>query len=277
MVLKMDYILIENLEVYANHGVFKEENALGQKFIVSAKLYLELEEAGKNDDLEMTVNYAKVCEFITSYLKNNTFKLIEAAADHVSKELLLKFSQVTAVDLSIKKPWAPIGLPLEYVSVNISRKWHEAYLSIGSNMGDKKQYLDNAVRSLGAGDVLVEKVSDYIETKAYGVTDQDDFLNGAVKIRTLLSPMDLLDKINIIEIENGRVRKEHWGPRTLDIDILFYDDLIVDNEKLTIPHIDMANREFVLKPMCQLNKFYIHPVYQKTVSKMYEELTERCE
>lgn len=273
----MDYILIENLEVYANHGVFKEENALGQKFIVSAKLYLELEEAGKNDDLEMTVNYAKVCEFITSYLKNNTFKLIEAAADHVSKELLLKFSQVTAVDLSIKKPWAPIGLPLEYVSVNISRKWHEVYLSIGSNMGDKKQYLDNAVRSLGAGDILVEKVSDYIETKAYGVTDQDDFLNGAVKIRTLLSPMDLLDKINRIEIENGRVRKEHWGPRTLDIDILFYDDLIVDNEKLTIPHIDMANREFVLKPMCQLNKFYIHPVYQKTVSKMYEELTERCE
>ena len=269
----MDWIYIKDLEVFAKHGVFPEENVLGQKFLVSAALGTSTREAGQKDDLTKSIHYGEVSHFISRFLKEHTFKLLEAAAEKLAEELLLKIDRLESVRLEIKKPWAPIGLPLETVSVEIERSWHTAYIALGSNMGDKKAYLDPGVEGLRqTKGCRVLAVSDYLATEPYGVTDQDEFLNGAMKIRTLLPPHELLDRLHEIEQEAGRERIIRWGPRTLDLDILLYDDLILDDEELHIPHIEMYKRDFVLEPLCQIAPYMRHPVCNRTVQELLEAL-----
>ena len=103
-------------------------------------------------------------------------------------------------------------------------------------------------------------VSDYIETEPYGYVDQDKFLNGAATIETLLSPEDLLAFLHRIEEKADRKREIHWGPRTLDLDILLYDDVCIHTKDLIVPHIDMCNRMFVLEPLMQIAPGLVHPV-----------------
>ena len=110
-----------------------------------------------------------------------------------------------SVELEIRKPWAPIGLPLQYVSVRITRGWHQAYIALGSNMGDRLAYLTGAVEALGKlRECRVGRVSGFIETPPYGVTDQADFLNGCLEIKTLFTPEELLDGLHEIEAAAGR-------------------------------------------------------------------------
>ncbi|MDM8162837.1 dihydroneopterin aldolase [Collinsella intestinalis] len=116
-----DKILIEGLEVFANHGVYPAENELGQKFVVSATLYTSLAHAGTADDLGASINYGEVCHTIDAYLRAHTFKLIEAAAEATAERLLADYPALIAVRLRIAKPWAPIGLPLSSVAVEIER------------------------------------------------------------------------------------------------------------------------------------------------------------
>lgn len=116
-----DKILIEGLEVFANHGVYPAENELGQKFVVSATLYTSLAHAGTTDDLGASINYGEVCHTIDAYLRAHTFKLIEAAAEATAQRLLADYPALIAVRLRIAKPWAPIGLPLSSVAVEIER------------------------------------------------------------------------------------------------------------------------------------------------------------
>ena len=267
---------IENLEVFANHGMFEEEVNLGQKFLVSAKMYFDMSAAGKEDDLTKSVDYSKVCADITKWMKTNSCRLIETVAERLSDKLLMDYPIVKAVDVTVKKPWAPIGLPLECVSITISRRWHTVYLSIGSNMGDKKKYLENGIRFIEKDEkVRVVATSTFFETKPYGNTDQDDFLNAAVKIETLLNPHELLALLQKAENAAKRVHKEHWGPRTLDMDIIFYDDIVLEDADLVIPHSDMANREFVLGPLNEIAPNAYHPVLCKTVRVLLGELVSQ--
>lgn len=148
----------------------------------------------------------------------------------------------------------------------------QAILSIGSNMGDRQEYIDGALAQLEekAGHIL--SVSDVIETKAYGYTDQADFLNLALIIDTDLTPRQLLETIHEIEADLDRVRIIRWGPRTIDIDIVFYEDQIIDEEDLHIPHIDFARRRFVLQPICQIAPDFIDPRSGKRMDLLLEEL-----
>ena len=109
----MDKISIRGLEVFANHGVFKEENVLGQKFIVNAELVCDTRSAGKEDNLEKSVNYAEVCNLITKVMRNNTFKLIEAAAENIAEKILLEYDLIREVTITLKKPWAPIMMSVD--------------------------------------------------------------------------------------------------------------------------------------------------------------------
>lgn len=264
-----DCITINDLEIYAKHGVLPEENSLGQKFLVSATMYMDTTRAGLSDDIDDSVNYADVCSFITNYLTDNTFKLLEAAAENLATQILLSYPLISKIDIEIKKPWAPIGLPVKYVSVKISRGWHIAYIALGSNMGDKEKYLNDAITMINDNDMcMVNKVSSFIITKPYGYTDQDDFLNGAIKIQTLYSPKMLLEFLNKIEAKAERVRDIHWGPRTLDLDIIFYDDIVMSDDTLTIPHPEMHKRDFVLVPLKEIAGNHIHPFLFKTVNEL---------
>lgn len=270
-----DQIKIQDLEVFANHGVFPEENTLGQKFLISAVLYTDTRKAGQSDDLKASIHYGEVSAFINRYLKSHTFKLLERAAEALAEELLLHTLGLEKVCLEIKKPWAPIGLPLKTVSVKIERGWHTAYIALGSNLGNREQYIKDAVKALDTvRGCSVEKVSSLIETPPYGVTDQADFLNGCLKLRTLLSPGELLTELHRIEQEAGRERIIRWGPRTLDLDIIFYDDLVWESDDLCIPHVEMHKRLFVLEPLCEIAPYKRHPVYGKTVWEMKEEIYE---
>ena len=271
----MDKIKIENLEIFANHGVFPEENKLGQKFIVSATLYTDTRKAGKTDDLAASIHYGEVSQFIDTYVRQNTFRLLERLAESLAEQLLLQVAHLEKVVIEVKKPWAPIGLPLETVSVEIERGWHTAYIALGSNIGNKQQFLNEAVEALQKIDGCnVTKISDYLVTEPYGVTDQDEFLNGCLEMRTLLTPRELLDELHRIEQEAGRERKIHWGPRTLDLDILLYDDCVIQEPDFCVPHVDMQNRDFVLKPLCQIAPYKRHPVYGWTVSEMLANLAK---
>ena len=268
-----DQIKITDLEVFANHGVFSEENKLGQKFLVSAVLYTDTRKAGKTDDLTASIHYGEVSAFITKYMKEHTYQLLERVAETLAEEMLKSISGLCKIDLEIKKPWAPVGLPLKTVSVKISREWHTTYIALGSNIGDTETYLNEAVEKIGQiPTCTVEKVSSYLVTEPYGVTDQPDFLNACLKMRTLLYPEELLKELNRIEKEAGRERIIHWGPRTLDLDILLYDDIVLEEDDLCIPHVEMHKRSFVLEPLAEIAPYKRHPVYGKTVREMLEEI-----
>ena len=264
-----DEIHIEDLEVYANHGVFPEETKLGQRFLVSLTMYVNTRHAGRTDCLENSINYGDVCVFITRFMKENTYKLIEAAAENLAEALFRHYSLLHGLTLELNKPWAPIGLPLKTVSVKITRFWHTAYIGLGSNLGDKKAYLDQAVESLNElFGCHVEKVSSYLVTEPYGGVEQDDFLNACLILKTLLSPQELLESLHKIEQAAHRERIVHWGPRTLDLDILMYDDVVLETDDLIIPHVEMHLRDFVLKPLQEIAPNKRHPVYQKTVTQL---------
>ena len=271
--MKYDEINIKTLQVFANHGVYPEENILGQRFDISLTMRVDARPAGKKDDLELSVNYGEVSSFITVFMKNNTYKLIEAVAENLAEELLLKYDLVKSLKLTVAKPWAPVGLPLETVSVTVERGWQDVYLSLGSNMGDKKAYLDTAIDELNKlRGCVVEKVAGYLETEPYGGVEQDDFLNTCVKIRTFIPPRELLDSIHEIEAKAGRERIVHWGPRTLDIDILMYGNEIIDEDDFVVPHIEMHKRQFVLDPLSEIAPHKIHPLHKKSVIQLKEEL-----
>ena len=117
----MDKIEIRDLEIFANHGVFPEETALGQKFVVSAVMYTETRPAGLADDLSASINYGEVSHMITDFLQKNTYKLLEAAVENLAELLLLSLPLLKKITLRIEKPWAPVGLPLKTVAVEITR------------------------------------------------------------------------------------------------------------------------------------------------------------
>ncbi len=272
----MDEIIIENLQVFAYHGVHENEKQNGQIFLVSAVLYQDLPLAGKTDELQKTTNYGAVARFIEEYTRTKRFDLIESLAESLATEILVRFSLVNKISIEIKKPEAPVELTFDYFSVKITRAWHRVYLSVGSNMGDKRAYIEDAIRLLGEDekikDVLTSKL---IVTKPYGGVVQDDFLNGAVSLLTLYTPEELLARLHEIEANGHRERTLRWGPRTIDLDILLYDDLVMNSSDLTIPHIDMHNREFVLKPLAEIAPFAVHPVYNASIVQLLNKLSEK--
>lgn len=270
---KWDEIRIDNLEVYAHHGVFPEEKEKGQPFFVNLVLYTDTRKAGQRDDLTLSTHYGEVCHLVTEWMQQHTCDLIETVAENLAAEVLGCFPLVRALDVEIRKPQAPIGLPFESVSVKIHRGWHRVYVALGSNMGDRKKYLQMGVDAMEARqDIRLEKVSSWRQTAPYGGVEQADFLNGVMEIRTLLTPRELLEYLHEVEQGADRKREVHWGPRTLDLDILLYDDLVMESEELIIPHVDMQNRDFVLGPMAEIAPWVRHPVLGLTMGQMYAQL-----
>lgn len=152
-----------------------------------------------------------------------------------------------------------------------------AFLSLGSNKGDRLSHIQQAVNFLSQDNSIeVRATSSFYETEPWGKKDQPWFVNAVIAIRTDLSPVELLRVCQNIEATLGRNRtnEEHWGERAIDIDILFYDDLIFSNEILTIPHKYVHKRAFALVPMLEIKAGYVHPVLKKTIEEIHQELDD---
>lgn len=270
----MDKIYINDLKIFAYHGVFTHENQNGQNFYVNAVLDVDTEQAGITDELTYSVDYGSVCELIKKIMTEHVYQLIETVAQAVATGILCNYKLVKSVEIEIKKPEAPIDMEFNSVSVKIKRSWHTVIIALGSNMGDSKAYIKNAIHQLRENAYISDlKQSELIITKPYGYTEQNNFLNGAVLCQTVYSPHGLLKFMQSIENKAGRTREIHWGSRTLDLDLIFYDDKIIHDSELIIPHPDMHNREFVLKPIAELAPNYYHPVLKQTVTQLLERLT----
>ena len=150
-----------------------------------------------------------------------------------------------------------------------------AYIALGSNLGDKEKNLRRALLLLTQQGVEVVRVSSFLSTEPYGVIDQPQFLNAVACVRTSLAPLALLDVLLATELAMGRVRLRHWGERNIDLDLLLYEDVVLDTPRLRLPHPDMQNRDFVLLPLAEIAPELKHPTLQKTIYELKENLMNR--
>ena len=142
------------------------------------------------------------------------------------------------------------------------------YLLTGGNVGNRQQYLQESANLIEARCGKIMRRSSIYETAAWGKTDQAAFLNQALELSTMLSPDDLMKELLNIEQQQGRERTEKYGARTIDIDILLFNKDIIDTALVTIPHIQMASRRFVLEPLNEIAPDYLHPVLKKTIAQL---------
>ena len=199
-----DYISIRGLEVFAYHGVFESEKELGQRYKINLKIGTRTQRAGLNDDLEETIDYGALAKEVSENFSRKSFDLIEAAAEDTAIFILANYKSIEEVYVRVIKPYTPVRESIDEVAVEIFRKKSKAYIGLGGNIGNREENLNNALNLIDESKYMkILKRSSIYETKAWGVTDQADFLNMAIKIETVLTPRELLRELNNIEEELG--------------------------------------------------------------------------
>lgn len=267
----MDSIIVKGLKFYAKHGVLDGEKEMGQFFSLDIKFYLDT--VNSDDEISKTVHYGQLSNEAVKFCSTTRFDLIETLVNKLATYLLLKYPLIEKIDLTLHKPHAPITEIFEDVLINIVRERVICYLALGSNLGDTTSNLDSVKKAIENNpNIELIKSSSYITTPPYGVLDQPDFLNAVIKIKTIFSITQLLDFTQSLEKNAKRVKLRHWGERTLDVDILFYSDIVFFSDNLIIPHPQIALRSFVLKPMCEIEPFFIHPILKKDMRTLLSEI-----
>lgn len=151
-----------------------------------------------------------------------------------------------------------------------------AYIGLGSNVGDQFAFLQNAIDKIEeSSNYQILKLSSVYESVPLGNSDQNNYLNAALKLKTDLDYLELFHFIKNIETEIGRIKTQKWGPREIDLDLLFFNELIFSNDFITLPHKDIINRDFVIQPLCEIEPELIHPGYNEILHSFLDKLSER--
>lgn len=250
-----DRIEINGLRVTAVVGALEHERQAAQPLQIDLSLDVDLHDAGRSDELSETVHYGDVTEQVARLVTESKDILLERLAERIA-ETVLRFDRVDAVDVTVTKLRPPIPAVVENTAVRVHRSVaeaglhpvdrHTAILALGSNLGDREGYLRFAVDELGP---VLAQSHVYETAPVGGPDDQGAYLNMVIVVETSLDPFALLRRCNRVEAAALRQRVVHWGPRTLDVDVLFYDDVTIDSPELIVPHPRIEERRFVLSPL----------------------------
>lgn len=250
----MDYILLSKMRFFGHTGCFEEEKLNGQTFYVTVKLGFNSILGSYTDKLTDTINYAEVYDICKNIVTSFSNDLIEYLAGSIADKILDFDSRIEEVEVTVSKPEAPVDGDFETMAVTINRtKKEKVYLSLGSNIGDKKANLKEAVRLIKENPRITDvTISNVYETAPWGYKEQDNFYNICVGIKTDLKPEELICFTQSIEKDMHRVKTIVNGPRNIDVDILTYGNIEVNLPNLVIPHPRMYERAFVLAPLKEL-------------------------
>jgi dihydroneopterin aldolase/2-amino-4-hydroxy-6-hydroxymethyldihydropteridine diphosphokinase len=262
----LDQIRLLGVTARGRHGVFAQERRDGQDFTIDVVLHVDTRPAAASDDVTDTVHYGDLAVRIAEVVRGEPVDLIETLAARIAESCLAApdCAGVEIVDVAVHKPQAPITEPFTDVVIAIRRERAElladpldrrpaepvtAVLALGTNLGDREATLRAALAGLrDVPDLVVDAVSPVVQTDPVGGPEQPDYLNAVVLVTTGLSPRELLAACQLIEAGQGRERTVRWGPRTLDIDVIRYDDLHSADPLLELPHPRAGQRAFVLVP-----------------------------
>ena len=250
-----DRIVLQGISARGFHGVLDAEKTDGQDFVVDVALEVDLRRAGRSDLLVHTVSYAEVAADVVALITGPSLDLIETLADRIAAATLRR-PLVQAVEVTVHKPQAPVGVPFGDVRVVVVRRRDEpVVIALGANLGAVQATLEAAVRQLADVDGLrITAVSDLFETDPVGGPEQPPYLNAVVLARTRLAAFALLTELHRIEADHGRVRETRWGARSLDLDLIQYgdpgsdSDMVSKDPELMLPHPRAQERAFVLAP-----------------------------
>lgn len=249
-----DRIFVSNLCLVGRHGVMEEERILGQRFFLDIEVTMDARRASENDDYKKAICYASLCDLATKVSDEGPYNLIETLAERVITAILDRFPTVNEARVRVRKPGAPIDASFDTVGVELARKRpHRVAFSFGSNVGDRASQIRAAVAFLEAEEEIeITNVSSFYETAPWGKEDQDRFINACAVGQTSLTPHEVLRACKVIEVQLGRTPGERWGPRIIDIDLLYLGEETISTLALTVPHPEITKRGFVLKPLAEI-------------------------
>ena len=255
----MDRIEIMGLRVMTLVGVLPHEREAAQPLEFDIVLEGDLRDAGSSDDLTDTAHYGVVAERAAAIARESKDLLLERLVQRIAEDALT-VDRVEAVDITVRKLRPPIPEDMSYTAVRIhrtraelgipTRANHRAIVALGTNLGDRVNYLRLAIGELGTA--IINQSQVFETAPIGGPTNQGAYLNMVVAVNTALDPFAMLRRCQRIESLALRQRVVHWGPRTLDVDLIFYDDVTITSPELTIPHPRFGERRFVLAPLSEI-------------------------
>ena len=271
-----DRLRMRNMRFFARHGLFPAENELGQHFEVDLELHLDLSRAGRSDNPAHTIDYPKVYALVEEVVLQRQFKLVEALAQHIADTVGKSFAPLN-LTVRVRKPHPPLPAHFDGIEVELHRLlWLSWSLSgWAQTWATPLANVQSAINALAnAAPIRVIAVSSAYTSAPVGYLDQPHFTNAAAALKTLLPPRDLLAFLLDIEAAHHRRRRIHWGPRTLDLDILLYGERRLDDQNLTVPHAHLTKRRFVLTPLCEIAPALCHPRTNRPLADYLDRCTD---
>jgi dihydroneopterin aldolase/2-amino-4-hydroxy-6-hydroxymethyldihydropteridine diphosphokinase len=274
-----DHVLVtlEGVKLSAHLGCLDEEHGQSQEI----RLDIDLTVASpKEDSLAQVVDYRAVLATALEVVGRQHWNLLESLCCEIAHQLLLRFPKLIAVKVRVHTPEAPLGIPFTdlFAETTLTRDsdWpvHEdagpmtALVALGSNLGDRQETMRRALRGLGRMG-FVRACSSLYATEPVGMREQPAFLNAVVRLESNIPPGELLARLKTLEADLGRKPALRWGPRVIDLDLLFYGDQVLQQDDLVIPHPRLHERGFVLFPLLEVAGDFLHPVFRQTVAELW--------